>query len=33
MPAALTSNPSEIAALAAEFESASATEILRWAFE
>ncbi len=33
MSAALTSSPSEVAALAAEFESASATEILRWAFE
>lgn len=33
MPAALTSNPAEVAALAAEFESASPTEILRWAFE
>ena len=33
MPAALTSSPSEVAVLAAEFESASATEILRWAFE
>jgi phosphoadenosine phosphosulfate reductase len=33
MPVALTSNPSEVAALAAEFESASATEILQWAFD
>jgi len=33
MPALLTSNPAEIASLAAEFEAASATEILRWAFE
>jgi phosphoadenosine phosphosulfate reductase len=33
MPAALTSNPSEVATLAAEFEFASATEILRWTFE
>lgn len=33
MPVALTSNPAEVAALAAEFESASATEILQWAFE
>jgi phosphoadenosine phosphosulfate reductase len=32
MQAAITSNPSEVAALSAEFESASATEILRWAF-
>jgi phosphoadenosine phosphosulfate reductase len=33
MPAALISNPAEIAALSREFESASANEILRWAFE
>ena len=33
MPLALTSNPAEVAALAAEFESATATEILQWAFE
>jgi phosphoadenosine phosphosulfate reductase len=33
MQAVLTSSPSEVAALAEEFESASATEILRWAFE
>jgi phosphoadenosine phosphosulfate reductase len=33
MPAVLTSNPAEVASLAEEFESASATEILRWAFE
>ncbi|MBV8141569.1 MAG: phosphoadenylyl-sulfate reductase [Verrucomicrobia bacterium] len=33
MPALLTFNPAEIASLAAEFEAASATEILRWAFE
>ena len=33
MPAALISNPAEIAALSQEFESASANEILRWAFE
>src|ERR1700676_5045700 len=33
MPVALTSSPPEVAALAAEFESASATEILQWAFE
>ena len=33
MPFALTSNPAEVAALAAEFESATATEILQWAFE
>jgi hypothetical protein len=28
MPAVLTSNPSEVAALAAEFEHASATEVV-----
>jgi phosphoadenosine phosphosulfate reductase len=33
MSAVLTASPSEVAALAAEFESATATEILRWAFE
>ena len=33
MSAVLTDSPSEVAALAAEFESASATEILQWAFE
>jgi phosphoadenosine phosphosulfate reductase len=33
MPAALISNPAEVAALSQEFESASANEILRWAFE
>lgn len=33
MPALLISNPAEVASLAEEFESASATEILRWAFE
>src|ERR1700736_5056464 len=33
MQAAIAFNPSEVAALGAEFESASATEILRWAFE
>jgi phosphoadenosine phosphosulfate reductase len=33
MPAALISNPAEVAALSHEFESASANEILRWAFE
>src|SRR6202521_5208485 len=32
MPTALISNPAEVAALAAEFESASPTEILRWAY-
>jgi phosphoadenosine phosphosulfate reductase len=32
MPA-LTSNPSEVAALAVEFEHASATEVLRWAVD
>src|SRR6201988_895559 len=33
MQTALISNPAEVASLAAEFESASPTEILRWAFE
>jgi phosphoadenosine phosphosulfate reductase len=33
MPAALISNPTEVAALSQEFESASANEILRWAYE
>jgi len=33
MPAALISNPAEVAALAEEFESASPREILRWAYE
>jgi phosphoadenosine phosphosulfate reductase len=33
MPAALTSNPAEVAALAVEFEGASATEVLRWAVD
>ena len=33
MPAALISNPAEVAALSQEFESASANEILRWAYE
>jgi phosphoadenosine phosphosulfate reductase len=33
MPAELTFSPSDVAVLAAEFESAPATEILRWAFE
>src|ERR1700722_7713934 len=33
MSAALISSPEEVAVLTAEFESASATEILRWAFE
>jgi phosphoadenosine phosphosulfate reductase len=33
MPATLISNPAEVASLATEFESASATEILRWAFD
>src|SRR5580698_10447865 len=33
MSALLTASPSEVAALAAEFESASATEILQWAFD
>jgi len=33
MPAALISNPAEVAALAEEFESASPSEILRWAYE
>jgi phosphoadenosine phosphosulfate reductase len=33
MPAALISNPAEVAALSQEFESASANEILQWAFE
>jgi phosphoadenosine phosphosulfate reductase len=33
MSAVLTSNPAEVASLAEELESASATEILRWAFE
>ena len=33
MPAALISNPAEVAALSQEIESASANEILRWAFE
>ncbi len=33
MPVALTSSPSEVAALAAEFASASATEILQWTFD
>jgi phosphoadenosine phosphosulfate reductase len=33
MSAVLTDSPSEVAALAAEFEFASATEILQWAFE
>jgi phosphoadenosine phosphosulfate reductase len=33
MPAALISNPAEVAALSQEFESASANEILGWAFE
>jgi phosphoadenosine phosphosulfate reductase len=32
MPVALTLNPADVAALAAEFESASATEILQWAY-
>jgi phosphoadenosine phosphosulfate reductase len=32
MPAALHLNPADVAALAAEFESASATEILQWAY-
>jgi phosphoadenosine phosphosulfate reductase len=33
MPAALISNPTEVAALSQGFESASANEILRWAYE
>jgi phosphoadenosine phosphosulfate reductase len=33
MPAALISNPAEVAALSQEFESASTNEILRWAYE
>jgi phosphoadenosine phosphosulfate reductase len=33
MPHALASHPAEIRSLAREFESASPTEILRWAFE
>jgi phosphoadenosine phosphosulfate reductase len=33
MPTALISSPLEVAALSAEFEAASATEILRWAVE
>ncbi len=33
MPVALTSSPSEVAALAAEFASASATEVLQWTFD
>jgi phosphoadenosine phosphosulfate reductase len=33
MAATLISSPEEVAVLAAEFESASPTEILRWAFE
>ncbi len=33
MPIALTSNPAEIRSLSAEFESASATEVLQWAFD
>jgi phosphoadenosine phosphosulfate reductase len=33
MPAALISNPAEVAALSQEFECASADEILRWAFD
>src|ERR1700733_15268519 len=32
MSVGLTLNPAEVAALAAEFEYASATEILRWAY-
>jgi phosphoadenosine phosphosulfate reductase len=33
MQTALISNPAEVASLAAEFEAASPTEILRWAFD
>jgi len=33
MPIALTSNPAEIRSLSAEFESASPTEVLQWAFD
>jgi phosphoadenosine phosphosulfate reductase len=33
MSLALTSNPSEVRALSAEFEHASPTEVLQWAFE
>jgi phosphoadenosine phosphosulfate reductase len=33
MQTALTSRPSEVAALSAEFETASAIDILRWAFD
>ena len=33
MPIALTSSPSEIRSISAEFESASPTEVLQWAFD
>src|SRR6202021_3419921 len=33
MSVGLTLNPAEVSALAAEFESASATEILKWTYE